>query len=53
MLKLAAEKKLTPMIETMDISAENCGEAVQRVNDNKVQYRFTLTGFDKAFGKRE
>ncbi len=53
MLKLAAEKKLTPMIETLPISAEGCAEAVQKVADNKAQYRFTLTDYDKAFGKRE
>ena len=53
MLKLAAEKNLQPMIETLDISAEGCAEAVQKVANNDVHYRVTLTGFDKAFGKRE
>lgn len=50
MLKLAAEKKLFPMVETIPISAEGCAEAVERVKNNKVKYRFTLTDYDKAFG---
>jgi len=52
MLKLAADKDLHPIIETIPISAEGCAEAVQRVKDNDVRYRFTLTDFDKAFGSR-
>ena len=50
MLKLAAEKKLFPMVETISISEKGCAEAVSRVSNNKVKYRFTLTDFDKAFG---
>lgn len=50
MLKLAAEKKLYPMVETMPISETSCAEAVERVKNNKVHYRFTLTDFDKVFG---
>lgn len=50
MLKLAAEKQLFPMVETIPISAEGCAEAVDRVKNNKVKYRFTLTDFDKQFG---
>lgn len=50
MLKLAAEKKLFPMVETIPISEKGCAEAVERVKNNKVQYRFTLTDYDKAFG---
>lgn len=49
MLKLAAEKKLFPMVETIEISEKGCAEAVERVKNNKVKYRFTLTGYDKAF----
>ncbi|KIW12846.1 hypothetical protein PV08_08033 [Exophiala spinifera] len=52
MLKLAAEKKLFPMVETIPISEEGCKEAVTRVSNNKVRYRFTLTDYDKAFGPR-
>ena len=53
MLKLAAEQKLFPMVETIPISEKGCAEAVQRVADNKVKYRFTLTEYDAAFGKRD
>lgn len=52
MLKLAAEKKLFPMVETIPISEIGCREAVSRVATNKVRYRFILTDYDKAFGKR-
>ncbi|KAH7378154.1 putative NADP-dependent alcohol dehydrogenase 6 [Cadophora sp. MPI-SDFR-AT-0126] len=50
MLKLASEKDLHPMIETIDISEEGCSQAVQKVKENEVRYRVTLTGFHKAFG---
>lgn len=50
LLKLAAEKGVKPWVETLDISEEGCKEAVERLAENKVRYRFTLTGFDKAFG---
>jgi len=53
MLKLAAEKKIFPMVETVPISEAGCKEAVTRVQGNKIRYRFTLTDYDKAFGPRE
>lgn len=49
MLKLAAEKKAIPMIETLSISEAGCKEAVERVKKNDVKYRFTLVDFDKVF----
>ncbi|KAH6684985.1 NADP-dependent alcohol dehydrogenase [Plectosphaerella plurivora] len=49
LLQLAADKGLAPIVETLPLSAESCRDAVQRVKDNKVRYRFTLTDFDKAF----
>ncbi|TVY15710.1 NADP-dependent alcohol dehydrogenase 6 [Lachnellula arida] len=52
MLKLVSEKKLKPMIETIDISEEGCKKAVEKVKVNDVRYRVTLTGFDKAFGTK-
>lgn len=52
MLKLAVDKNLHPMIETIPISEQGCSEAVQRVKKNDVRYRFTLTDYDKAFGSR-
>ena len=51
MLKLASEKNIKPYIETLDISEKGCKEAVERVKVNDVRYRFTLTGYDKVFGK--
>ncbi|KAI1302868.1 alcohol dehydrogenase [Xylaria venustula] len=50
MLKFAAEKKLHPWVETVPISEKGCAEVVERVNKNKVHYRFTLVDYDKAFG---
>lgn len=52
MLKLAAEKGVRPMVETIQVGEEGCSEAVSRVKEGKVRYRFTLTGFDKVFGKK-
>lgn len=51
MLQLAADKGLGPWVETIELSEAGCKEAVERVKENKVHYRFTLTGFDKAFGR--
>lgn len=50
MLKLAAERGVRPWVEKIDISAKGCKEAVERVKENKVHYRFTLVGFGKEFG---
>ncbi|KAI7083006.1 NADPH-dependent medium chain alcohol dehydrogenase [Hortaea werneckii] len=52
MFDLASKQNIKSWIETKPISEESCAEAVQRVHDNKVRYRFVLTDFDKAFGKR-
>lgn len=49
MLKLAAEKKLFPMVETIPIGEKGCAEAAERLKNNDVRYRFTLTDYDKAF----
>lgn len=53
MLKLASEKNVKPMIETIDISEKGCKEAVEKVKTNDVRYRVTLTGFNKAFGTQQ
>ena len=50
MLKLASEKNVHPMIETIDISESGCKKAVEKVKVNDVRYRVTLTNFKKAFG---
>lgn len=52
MLKLASEKNIKTWVETLDISAKGCAEAVQRVKKNDIKYRFTLINFDKAFPNR-
>ena len=49
MLKLAADKKLKPLIETIPVSEKGCKEAVERLKTNDVRYRVTLTDFDKVF----
>lgn len=49
MLKLCAQKGIKPWVETLPLGPAGCKEAVERVKDNKVKYRFTLTGFDKEF----
>lgn len=49
MLKLAVEKNLRPIIETIDMSEEGCKKAVEKVKYNDVRYRCTLVNFQKAF----
>lgn len=51
MLKLASEKNIKPMIETLQVGEKGCAEAVERISKNDVHYRFCLTGYDKVFGK--
>lgn len=53
MLKLASEKEIKPIIEEVQVGEKGCKEAVERVKVNKVRYRFTLVGYDKAFPGRE
>lgn len=50
LLRLAADKGIRPWVETVDVSEDGCRRAVERLHDNNVAYRFTLVGFDKAFG---
>ena len=50
MLKLVAEKEIKPRVEILQVGEQGCKEAVSRVDKNEVRYRFTLTGYDKAFG---
>ena len=53
MLELASKQNIKSWVETIKISEEGCKEAVERVQKNdRVRYRFTLVGFDDAFGKR-
>ena len=50
MLQLAADKGLKSWVEEIDIGEKGLKEAVTRLKRNDVKYRFTLTGYDKAFG---
>lgn len=53
MLKLASKQNIKSWVQTIPISEAGCKEAVERVkNNDNVRYRFTLTDFDKQFGKR-
>lgn len=52
MLQLAADKGLKAWTETIPISEEGCGKALERLSKNDVHYRFTLNGYDKAFGTK-
>jgi alcohol dehydrogenase (NADP+) len=51
MLNLAAEKGLETWVEEVEINEANLKEAVLRMKKGDVRYRFTLTGYDKVFGK--
>ena len=52
MLDLAATQNIKSWIQTIPLSEEGCAKAVKSLNDNKVRYRYVLTDYDKAFGKR-
>lgn len=49
MLKLADEKGVRTWVEEVQVGEEGCKQALERLKENDVRYRFTLTGFDKAF----
>ncbi|AOA64488.1 NADPH-dependent medium chain alcohol dehydrogenase [Komagataella phaffii] len=49
MLKLAADKGIGSWYEELPISEEGLKEGLERCHNNDVKYRFTLTGYDKAF----
>ncbi len=50
MLQLAADKDIKSWVEEIEISEEGIKEAVTRLKGNDVKYRFTLVGYDQAFG---
>ncbi|KAK5116377.1 hypothetical protein LTR62_007924 [Meristemomyces frigidus] len=52
MLELASKQEIKSWIEEIPISEKGCAEAVRRVSENDVKYRFVLTNFDAQFGKR-
>ncbi|EEQ39071.1 putative NADP-dependent alcohol dehydrogenase [Clavispora lusitaniae] len=49
MLNFAAEHKIEPWVETIDISEENLGKAWKRAEEGDVKFRFTMVGYDKFF----
>ncbi len=50
MLKLAVDKGIKSWVETIPISTEGLKEALTRLHNNDVRYRFTMVDYDKAFG---
>lgn len=53
MLEVAKEKDVKAWVETVQIGEEGCKEALERLKKNKVHFRFTFTGYDKAFPDRK
>lgn len=53
MLEVAKEKDVKAWVETVQIGEEGCKEALERLKKNKVHFRFTFTGYDKAFSDRK
>jgi alcohol dehydrogenase (NADP+) len=52
MLRLAGDHNIKPMIETIPISEQGCKEAVEKIYENDMRYRVTLTDLDGAFGTK-
>jgi len=50
MLKLAADNGIKSWVEEVPISKEGLKSAVTRLQKNDVRYRFTMTGYEEAFG---
>ena len=50
MLQLAADKGLKSWVEEIPIGEAGLKEAITRMQKGDVRYRFTLTGYEKAFG---
>ena len=53
MFDLASKQNIKSWITKVSISEEGCKEAVTAVSENTVRYRYVLTDYDKAFGKRD
>lgn len=49
MLQLAADKGLKSWVQEIPIGEAGLKEAMERMTKGDVRYRFTLTGYDKAF----
>ncbi|KAH3685790.1 hypothetical protein WICPIJ_003253 [Wickerhamomyces pijperi] len=50
LFELAAKHQFKPWVETIPISEAGVSEALTRLSDGDVRYRFTLTGFNEFFG---
>lgn len=50
MLQLAADKGIKSWVEELKISEAGLKDAMNRMKKNDVKYRFTLTGYEEAFG---
>lgn len=50
LLKLAEEHNFRPWVEKINLSEENVGIALTRLDKGDVRYRFTLVGFHEFFG---
>ncbi|QPG74624.1 hypothetical protein FOA43_001956 [Brettanomyces nanus] len=49
MLQFAADNKIKPWVETMDINEADVCTAWKRMESGDVKFRFVLTGYDKYF----
>ncbi|PSK60395.1 NADP-dependent alcohol dehydrogenase 7 [Elsinoe australis] len=52
MFELASKQNIKSWVQTIPISEKGCAEAMEKLEKTQVRYRFTLTNFDDAFGKR-
>lgn len=54
MLDLVAMRypQIKTWIQTVPVGEKGCAESVQRLYKDEVRYRYVLTDYDKAFGKR-
>ncbi|RSL51461.1 hypothetical protein CEP54_011432 [Fusarium duplospermum] len=48
-LQLAANKDIKSWVETISVSEKGVGEALQRLHNGDVRYRFTLVDYEKQF----
>ncbi|KAI8682139.1 PKS-ER domain-containing protein [Fusarium keratoplasticum] len=49
MLQLAADKDIKSWVETISVSEKGVGEALDRLHNGDVRYRFTLVDYEKQF----
>lgn len=49
MLQLAADKDIKSWVEKISVSEKGVGEALDRLHNGDVRYRFTLVDYEKQF----